>query len=640
MATASTKSRARKQRGAETDTFETLGDVRAAAAGETGQMSPRAETLGAELSARAWFVACAVVIVAAAALRFYDLDLKPMHHDEGVNGFFLTNLLRSGGYRYDPANYHGPTLYYFTLPLAYVAERFGFYNTTLVRLVPALFGVATVWLVLALRRQLGMIGVLAAAALLAVSPGSVFFSRYYIHEMMFVFFTLGMVVAAVKFYEAQTGPATPDAARLGLAAAAAIMLTGAALAGTYRPGLYKVSMFAVGLSLCGLVWGLWTADGPRAWHWLLLWTSVALLFATKETAFISVGVLLIAWAMAWGYAAWTRKWGGVDEGRESSKKKRGKQKAGGRAEGDDMRVPAALVSRLGGGARLALLLVAGAGLFLFINVLYFSSFFTNPKGVGDALEAYAIWKKTGTSEFHSKPLLQYVWWLFAEEAPLVVLALVGAVFALGRAAVRRHFPLFAALWAGGMIAAYSLINYKTPWLALSMVLPLALAGGYAVQSLYEWMRQREQTFALTLACAPLALAAAICLYQTYQINFVHYDEDRYIYVYAHTSRQYDEMIRQIDRIAARSGKGRDVSINVASPDYWPMPWNMRDYKRVGYAGALGANMDQDIVIINATQAAQPASSSGLGSRYRRVGQYALRPGVELVLYAKSELAGM
>ena len=46
----------------------------------------------------------------AAILR---LDLKPFHHDEGVNGWFLLNLVRPPHrYRYDPANYHGPTLYF------------------------------------------------------------------------------------------------------------------------------------------------------------------------------------------------------------------------------------------------------------------------------------------------------------------------------------------------------------------------------------------------------------------------------------------------------------------------------------------------------------------------------------------------
>src|SRR2546430_1925562 len=44
---------------------------------------------------------------------------------------------------------------------------------------------------------------LAGAAVLAVSPGMVYNSRYFIHEMLFVFFTLGIVVAALRFYEGE-----------------------------------------------------------------------------------------------------------------------------------------------------------------------------------------------------------------------------------------------------------------------------------------------------------------------------------------------------------------------------------------------------------------------------------------------------
>ena len=91
-----------------------------------------------------------------------------MHHDEGVNGFFLTNLLRQGRYRYDPTNYHGPTLYYLDAPVRRVSAL----TTFAVRLVTA-----------ALRRGAwcgscsvcgatsGAVGALAAAALVAVSPG-------------------------------------------------------------------------------------------------------------------------------------------------------------------------------------------------------------------------------------------------------------------------------------------------------------------------------------------------------------------------------------------------------------------------------------------------------------------------------------
>jgi len=628
LATASTKSRARKGKGAAaTDTFETFSD---SIAGNDDAQIATPSSFGAELSPRVWLIACGAVLLVAALLRFYNLDLKPLHHDEGVNGFFLTNLLRSGVFRYDPSNYHGPTLYYFTLPLAYVADKLGRLDTTLIRSVTALFGIATVWLALCLRRQLGMIGALAAAALLAVSPGAVFFSRYYIHEMLFVFFTLGIVVALVKFYEAQKQPAASDG-RFGIAGAAATaVLVAATLGAVYQPQYFRIEMFLIGLSLSGLAAALWLFDGARVWQWLLAWVSVALLFATKETAFISIGVLLIAWGMSWSYVNYFERRRRAREERQSKKKRRNKAGADGDATNEPE--PVGLIERLGGWPHLSWLLLAGVGVFLFVNIIFFSSFFTHPKGVVDSLKAYAIWQDTGTSDFHRKSFFTYFDWLFAEEALLLLLGALGAFFAVKEA--RRRFALFAALWAGGIIAAYSLVPYKTPWLALSMIVPLALAGGYGIQSLYRLSAHRSR--ALKLALIPLALAVAVAAYQTFQINFVHYDEDRYIYVYAHTNRQYDEMMHEVGRLAARTGAQYNASINVASPDYWPMPWYVRDYKRVAYAGTLGPTVDQDIVIINTTQEAQARTT--LGTRYQRIGQYALRPGVDLVLYAKRELA--
>ena len=105
-----------------------------------------------------WWIGCAVVTLLAAAIRFYELGLKPLHHDEGVNGFFLTSLFREGVYKYDPANYHGPTLYYIALAFAKI---FGL-ETVPVRASVAIFGVLTVILTFFLRRYIGRAGSLFA----------------------------------------------------------------------------------------------------------------------------------------------------------------------------------------------------------------------------------------------------------------------------------------------------------------------------------------------------------------------------------------------------------------------------------------------------------------------------------------------
>ena len=101
-----------------------------------------------------WLICSALTVAVAFFFRLYNLALKPLHHDEGVNGYFLINLFRDGVYKYDPSNYHGPTLYYISLAFTKV---FGL-ETVSIRASVAVFGVLMVGMVLFLRRYLGTVG--------------------------------------------------------------------------------------------------------------------------------------------------------------------------------------------------------------------------------------------------------------------------------------------------------------------------------------------------------------------------------------------------------------------------------------------------------------------------------------------------
>src|SRR6476661_6934772 len=168
-----------------------------------------------------WWWGGLQILLAAALLRLVFLTQKPLHHDEGVNGLFLVNLFRTGYYHYDPSNYHGPSLYYLAVIPTAINNVFHWghgLSTFAIRFVTAAFGVGVVWLMLCLRRFLGSTAALAAAAFAAVSPGFVFFSRYFIHEILFVFFSLGIIVAWLRYHD------TGKPRYLMLASASAAML--------------------------------------------------------------------------------------------------------------------------------------------------------------------------------------------------------------------------------------------------------------------------------------------------------------------------------------------------------------------------------------------------------------------------------
>lgn len=515
-----------------------------------------------DIPERVWMLSVIAIFVIAAILRLYDLDLVPLHHDEGVNGNFLVRLVREGNYRYDPQNYHGPTLYYFSALIPWIIklffgaaarDKYGL-TTFAIRLVPVVFGLGTIGLVFLLRRKLGSIATLAAGLMLAISPGSVYLSRYYIHEMLFVFFTLGIVVAGVWLYE-------------------------------YRNPSYLI---------------------PAA-------ASAALLFATKETAFISVGVLMIALGLTLLYVRLTR---GTTA---QVKAKRARTSTG---------TLSTLIGDMGGPTNIAWNAVIGLFVFVALWVLFYSSFFKNSQGLWDSFATFAIWTKTGTVA-HEHPADKYIVWLFLSEAPLLFLGAIGAVIVVLKP--KNSLALFCALWAFGLIAAYSLIPYKTPWLVLNFVVPLALIAGYAIQAIYEWDGAR-----LRLVSAVMLVAIVVGTYQSIDLNFLNYDTDkpRYVYVYAHTKRTTLDLVNEIERIA-KAEAGGQTGISIISPDYWPLPWYLRDYTRVGYFGRMAATTEP-IVIANEHQKADV--EAGFGELYQQImsrepgGTFELRPGVKLLLY--------
>lgn len=565
MSTASTRSRNRKKK---------RGPTAVAPKGKATEPAISEPAPSREMSERAWRIVGVCILLVAALLRFYNLNLVPLHHDEGVNGNFLIRLVREGFYQYDPANYHGPTIYYFAAIIPWVLrflfgaaaqDKYGL-NSITIRLVPAIFGLATVWLVLLLRRRLGTIGTLTAAALLAISPGAVYLSRYFIHETLFVFFTLGLVVAALRYYEE-------------------------------KHPIYLV------LAAC----------------------SAALLFASKETAIISAAVLLIAFVVTHVYRRLRR---------EDLSGARGKRRAAGHTERSTS--VSGFVEELGGTPKVAVQGLIAIAIFIALNVLFYSSFFTNyPKGVYDSLRTFNFWTKTGQLA-HVHPLNTYIYWLIKQESPTLFLATIGAALIVWKP--RNSFALFVALWGFGILAAYSLISYKTPWLALNFIVPLALTAGYGLQMIWD-----EGWGQLRMIVGIMVLAVAISGYQTIDLNFFNYDNDAqyYVYVYAHTRRETLAMLAEIDRVVARTNQGGETGITIVAPEYWPLPWYFRDFTRVAYTGRMTPSTEP---IIIASEGQKEEMESMFGKDYQQVssgkndvGSFSLRPGVNFLLYVRRDL---
>jgi uncharacterized protein (TIGR03663 family) len=142
-------------------------------------------------------VLVALALTTAIGLRVARLDARPMHHDEANQAIKFGDLLERSDYRYDYRDHHGPTLYYLTLPSAWLAGRhtLASLDEVTLRRVPVVFGVATILLLPFLSAAIGRTATAAGAMLMALSPAMVFYSRMFIQEALLACFVLAFVIA-------------------------------------------------------------------------------------------------------------------------------------------------------------------------------------------------------------------------------------------------------------------------------------------------------------------------------------------------------------------------------------------------------------------------------------------------------------
>jgi uncharacterized protein (TIGR03663 family) len=395
------------------------------------------------------FLALVVVLAVAAALRLPSLDRRPPHHDEGVNGSLAAEVARTGVYRYDPANFHGP-LYFYALAASRPADL------TELRLPTALVGIAMCGLPFLL--GIGARRALAIGLLLATSPLLVYFARFAIHETLLVALTLAFACCVLRRID----------------------------------------------------------GGGRGWAVASI-VLVAAVVATKETA-----ALLVVAALA--VAAIDRR---------------------------------AFVRWWPGSAAVALGLAFAVG----FHVVVFTAAFRDLRGLKASVDAYLAWAGRGAEHGHAKP-----WWYHL--ALLGRYELVLAIAAVAGVLQRDVIARVGGLLALALLAAYSLVPYKTPWLVTSAVALLAIPAGHLLGD----PRARLH------GAAVLALVTGAAAAQAVRLSFVRPADPRELAVYVQTSDDYAAYMRTIDR----AGPGATIAVDVRDP--WPLPWVLRG-RRVRWSAA-------------------------------------------------------
>ena len=143
-----------------------------------------------------FWVALIALITLGFVLRVPGLADKPLHSDEGVNGWFTLRLWWWNYYIYHHSDYHGPFLYYWNALWFWVL---GGPSDVALRMGTVVTGALMPLALVPARRFAGSIGVLTTSLLLTVAPCFVYFSRTNIHEIHLLLGTLLWAVGMARF---------------------------------------------------------------------------------------------------------------------------------------------------------------------------------------------------------------------------------------------------------------------------------------------------------------------------------------------------------------------------------------------------------------------------------------------------------
>ena len=140
------------------------------------------------------------IVALGAVLRFLLLGMKPPHFDEGINGWFVDQMVKNGFYRYDPTNYHGPLHFY----VLFVCQTLFGRNIWALRLPVAVISTLCVYLTMKFEPFVGRNVSRLAALAMAVSPGFVFYGRYSIHEIWLQLFSMLFILGVIGLWRRGT----------------------------------------------------------------------------------------------------------------------------------------------------------------------------------------------------------------------------------------------------------------------------------------------------------------------------------------------------------------------------------------------------------------------------------------------------
>lgn len=479
----------------------------------------------------------AAIIIIAGLLRFVSTADRPVHTDEAVNAFILAELLEKGNYVYDRHEYHGPSLYYLSLPAAWIRSQSSLtaLDETTLRAVPAIAGMLIILLILWLAKPLGWRFVIIATSILAVAPPMVYYSRYYIHEMMLVGFNLGFILGMYRYF---------------LSKNMAWIIVSGVFAGLMAAT--KETWVLIGFAQCvaGAVTVFWFAyKGSK--HPKDQWQSIfrnlqesirneRKSMNPRHLAFFFLSACFVALAL---FSSLMKNPAGVP---------------------DAVKAYADYFHRAG------------------LDTAHIHPW-------------YYYFKLLITNECSRFPFRADAWVLL-----LGIAGFVHVMLSKSRHNLSLPFFIFVAIYGMLTAIIFSTIPYKTPWNLLPFWLPAAIMAAYFIEQLAVYfIRLRILPWLFLLTAIPLSHLTYQTWKDNFSqghepcnpFTYAHPTKEIFLLT---------EEIQQLAKTVPE-GRKLFIEVIVPDNEYWPLPWYLRHFNSVGWFGAVDMSIPAAPLVVCATE---------------------------------------
>lgn len=268
---------------------------------------------------------------------------------------------------------------------------------------------------------------------------------------------------------------------------------------------------------------------------------------------------------------------------------------------------------------------------------FYTDGFTHPAGAVDAVRTFFVYEtvqghdKTSGYYFHllATPFKSGGLWWFG--TPVVVLAVIAYASTFRTGAERgRKTIRFIAYAALGHFAIYSLIAYKTPWLACLPWAHVCVLAGFAFTGFSK--RGLPVKAALVLLTAA---SLATQIQQTRRATGRLAADERNPFAYVPTRGDVEALETWLRELRAVAPGGSLEPVAVIGGDYWPLPWYLRESGRIGYWRSPAADLT-GFPIVFAMPEETDAVAKSLENSHTPLPR-GLRAGVPVHLFVRNDI---